>query len=351
MKSVYRLLIILFWTGLFFGILYVPKWEFLSRDDKSISIFTWGEILDPSVIKAFEKETGIKVHLNFYYSNEELTVKLLATKGEGYDLVVPSDYAVKILAREGLLKRLDKSQLNFLDQLNPALLNQFYDPDNTYSIPFEWEIYGLGINTEMLPDIDPSWSLIFNPPSDYKITMINDPIEAVAFSSFYLFGPKKSLSSLEIESIKTLLKKQKSWVEAYTQNRGDYFLATKNCPLVLTTNQNAARTMKQFPFVDFALPKEGTFISIENLCIPKASVKQALTYQLINYLYTQDSMRKHYKKFHFYPALNIPIQELEDNPRFDSLIKASQIDPEKTHFLRKLLPQRELQELWIEVKN
>ena len=351
MKSLYRLLIVLFWIGLFFGILYFPKWKFLSLDDKSISIFTWGEILEPSVIKAFEKETGIKVHLNFYYSNEELAVKLQATKGEGYDLVLPSDYAVKILADEGLLKPIDKSQLTFWNKLNPSLLNQFFDPGNRYSIPFEWEIYGLGINTEALPQVDPSWNLIFNPPLRYKITMINDPIEAVAFSSFYLFGPRESLNSLEIESVKTLLTKQKKWVEAYTQNRGDYFLATKNCPLVLTTNPNAAKTMKQFPFVDFFLPKEGTFISIENLCIPRASDKEELIYQLINFLYTEESMKKHYKKYYFYPALNIPLHEFEDDARLDSLIQASKISPEKTHFLHKLLPQRELQELWIEVKN
>ena len=351
MKPLYLLLIILFWIGLFFGSLYFPKWEFLSLDDKTLSIFTWGDVLEPSVIEEFEKETGIKVHFNFYYSNEELAVKLQATKGEGYDLIVPSDYAVKILAREGLLKEIDKSQLTFWNQLNPALLNQFFDPGNRYSIPFEWEIYGLGINVQALPHVDPSWKLVFDPPSEYKITMINDPIEAVAFSSFYLFGPKESLTPLEVENIKTLLTKQKKWVEAYTQNRGDYFLATKNCPLVLTTNQNAARTMRQFSFVDFIVPKEGTFISIENFCIPKASDKEKLVYKLINFLYTKESMKKHYIKYHFYPALNVPLKEFEDNPRFDSMVRASEIAPEKIHFLHKLLPQRELQELWIEVKN
>ena len=351
MKSLYRLLIILFWLGIFFGSLYVPKWEFLSLNENSLSIFTWGDVLEPSVIEAFEKETGIKVHLNFYYSNEELAVKLQATKGEGYDLVIPSDYAVKILAQEDLLKEIDKSKLTFWDQLKPSLLNRFFDPGNRYSIPFEWELYGLGINTQALPNVDPSWNLIFDPPTKYKITMINDPIEAVAFSSFYLFGAKQSLTSLEVESVKTLLTKQKKWVEAYTQNRGDYFLATKNCPLVLTTNQNASRTMKQFPFVDFAVPKEGTYISIENLCIPKASDKDQLIYQLINFLYTKESMKKHYIKYHFYPALNVPLKDFEDNPRLDSLIKAAETPPEKLHFLHKLLPQRELQELWIEVKN
>lgn len=351
MKPFYRFLSTLFWICLFFGSLYFPKWQFSSLDDRTISIFTWGETLDPSVIQEFEKKTGIKVHLNFYYSNEELAVKLQATKGEGYDLVIPSDYAVKILAKEDLLKPIDKSQLTFWDQLNPAFLNKFFDPENRFSIPFEWDVYGLGINTQILPNIEPSWDLIFNPPSQYKITMINDPIEAVVFSSFYLFGPNETLTPPKVEEIKRLLIRQKKWIEAYTQNRGDYFLATKNCSIVLTTNQNAARTMKQFPFVTFALPKEGTFISIENLCIPKASNKEDLVYQFINFIYTKESIIRHYKKFHFFPVINIPISELEDDPRLDSLIKASELPPDKAHFLYKPLPQRELQELWINVKS
>ncbi len=351
MRLLSRPLIILFWSALFFGALYFPKWEFLSLDDNTLSIFTWGDILEPSVIEEFEKETGIKVHLNFYYSNEELAVKLKATGGEGYDLVIPSDYAVKILANEGLLKPLDKSKLDFWNNLNPHLLNRFFDPGNHYSIPFEWEMYGFGVNRDVLTDIDPSWKLIFSPPNDYTITMINDPIEAINFAAFYLFGPKTTLTPEETSGVKDLLIKQKRWVEAYTQNRGDYFLATKNCPLVLTTTPNASRSLIQFDFVDFVVPKEGTYISIENLCIPKASDKDELVYKLMNFLYTKESMKKHYKKFHFFPAIKTALRELEDNPRLKSLVDASEIPAEKTHFLHKLLSPRQTQELWIDVKN
>ena len=98
MKGWVKLFILLFWTLLFFGMLYFPKWHFLVLNPRSLSLFVWGDFLDPTLITRFEKKTGIKVHLNFYYSNEELVVKLKETKGEGYDLIVPSDYTVKILS-------------------------------------------------------------------------------------------------------------------------------------------------------------------------------------------------------------------------------------------------------------
>ncbi len=85
-----------------------------SYEPNSINVFAWGDILDPAVIADFEKETGIKVNLNYYSSNEELIVKLKATRGEGYDLIIPSDYAVKILIKEDLLKPIDQKPPRFL---------------------------------------------------------------------------------------------------------------------------------------------------------------------------------------------------------------------------------------------
>src|SRR5579872_4854645 len=107
MKLFRRSLVVLFWVALILGILYWPSTWFL-WEKKRINVFAWGDILDPSVVAEFEKSTGIKVNLNFYASNEEMIVKLKATGGEGYDLIIPSDYSVEILRKEGLLKELDK---------------------------------------------------------------------------------------------------------------------------------------------------------------------------------------------------------------------------------------------------
>ena len=108
--------------------------------------------MDPGVIADFEKETGIKVNLNYYSSNEELIVKLKATKGEGYDLIIPSDYAVKSLSKKNSSKTIDRSKSAFWNEINPALIGHFFDPENQFSIPFEWEIYGFGIDKEYFKD-------------------------------------------------------------------------------------------------------------------------------------------------------------------------------------------------------
>jgi spermidine/putrescine transport system substrate-binding protein len=346
--------IILLWSALIFSLLYWPKLKILHYEKDQITIFTWGDILEPTIIQDFEKETGIKVYLNYYSSNEELLVKLKATHGEGYDLVIPTDYAVKMLSEEGLLKPLDKAQFDFYPFLNPLLLKHPFDPNNTYSIPFGWEIFGLGIDSDYFAHHPflPSWKMIFDPSFiDYKISMINDPIDAIHLTSFYLYGPLHTLTQEQTTGIVDLLMQQKQWVEAYANFRGDYFLATKNCPVVVASSSYIWKTMRIFPFVRFVIPEEGSFVSIENLCIPKASTKDPLVYRFINYLYRPKSIATHYRTFGFFPASTQALDNLNLDPEAEKMIRSTTEDFQKFHFIEKLLPQQQTRDIWVEVKS
>lgn len=355
MKSLFvRSGIILFWIVLICCALYWPKVKFLSYDENTLNVFAWGDILDPSVVAEFEKQSGIKVNLNYYASNEELLVKLRATGGEGYDLVVPSDYAVKIMTQEGLLKKLDKEKFTFYNSLNPVLLDHFFDPENTYSIPFAWELFGFGIDLEYFAKYptEPSWKMVFDPETiHYKITMLNDPIEAVDMAAFYLYGPEeRALTPTEIDEVRDLLIAQKKWVTAYADFRGDYFLATRNCAVVVASSSYIWRTKRLFDFVGFVVPKEGSFVTIENLCIPKKSTKEHLVYPFINFLYSPSSIATHYETYGFFPPTLNAFDQMSLDPQAFALIHSTKKEFEKFHYTRDILPQDILRNLWVEVK-
>jgi spermidine/putrescine transport system substrate-binding protein len=344
--------LVLIWIALIFAIIYWPMVRFFHFEKKTINIFTWGDILDPSIVAQFENETGIKVNLNYYASNEELLVKMKATGGLGYDLIIPSDYAVELLREEDLLKKIDKSKLDFWHRINPALLNHSFDRQNDYSIPFEWEIFGLGINKEYFKDKSfvPSWKMIFDSSViNYKVTMFNDPIEATMIAAYYLFGEIPSLSSSQTERVKTLLMEQRKSVEAYTDFRGDYFLATGNCPVVVSSSSYIFRSIKKFPFIGFVVPEKEGFITIENFSIPKKTNKDALIYAFINYLFTKESIQKHYEAFGFFSSTFNPSTEIDPEMKQVLLMALSNIS--HFNFFRALLPSQQMRNLWIEVKT
>jgi spermidine/putrescine transport system substrate-binding protein len=349
-----RISVVIFWVALILGILYWPKSDLPPLGENSINVFAWGDILEPSVITQFEKETGVTVRVNYYASNEELIVKIKATGGEGYDLIIPSDYSVEILAKDNLLKKIDHSKLNFWNELNPMLLNHSFDPGNVYSIPFSWELFVLGIDKTYFQNhpLDPSWKMIFDPRVvDYRVAMINDPVEAILIASFYLYGPVETLTPEQMNGIVDLLTLQKTWVVAYADFRADYFLATKNCPVALATSSYILRTMRKFPFVDFVVPKEGSFVSIENIAIPKASKKEHLVYKLINYLYTPESMATHFKTYGIFPATKNATSHLEADERTRNLIDTSSSQFSNFQFTRLITSQENIRNAWVQIKS
>src|SRR5215207_9611650 len=141
-----------------------------AQKERVLNVFNWSDYVDPEVLKAFSKETGIKVRYDTFDSNDTLEVKLLAGKS-GYDLVVPTAYFLERQIKAGLFQKLDKSKLpnlaNAWDEISKRLA--LYDPGNQYAVNYMWGTTGLGFNVkkarEVLgPDgkID-SWDVMFKP--------------------------------------------------------------------------------------------------------------------------------------------------------------------------------------------
>jgi spermidine/putrescine transport system substrate-binding protein len=349
----FRICISCFWIALILGILYFPTLSFLPKNKKTINVFAWGDIVDLDVVAEFEKLSGIKVNLSFYASNEELLVKIKATKGEGYDIIIPSDYCVDILAKQRLLKKIEKSRLDFYDNLNPKLLNHHFDPNNIYSIPFEWELFVLGIDKNFFetPPL-PSWKLIFDTKNiDYHITMPNDPIITFSIVSYYLYGKTQTITEEMLNNCTKLLIEQKKWVNAFADARADYFLATKNSGVVLCSTPYIWRSMKKFPFISYLIPKEGTFITIENICIPSTSTKEKLAYKFINHLYTKKSMQQHYNTYGTFPATLNALKELQLNEKEYGLMAMTLPELPPLHFIKIGTDQKNFRNAWIRIKT
>ena len=78
--------------------------------DGDLHIYNWGDYTNPKLIEKFEKAYNVKVTLDDYDSNETMLSKV-RTGNTGYDIVVPSDYTVKIMIADGLLEKTEPNQM------------------------------------------------------------------------------------------------------------------------------------------------------------------------------------------------------------------------------------------------
>ena len=107
----------------------------LAEEEKVLNVFTWAGYFDETTLAQFEDETGIKVNYSVFASNEEMLLKMQAGVSD-YDIILASDYAISTLRKDGKRLELDKAKLTNWDNLNPNYLDQYFDPDNVYSVPY-----------------------------------------------------------------------------------------------------------------------------------------------------------------------------------------------------------------------
>lgn len=271
--------------------------------------------------------------------------KLLTTGGQGYDIVIPTDYAVSWLIKHNLLKKLDKSKLAFFNTLRSELLGHYYDLNNDYSVPYFWSIYGLGINKEYFNGKTPeaTWALLFdtNLIPD-RIGMTNYPREAILITAQYLFGSINALTNNDnIQKIKEVLLKQKEHVATYTDEMAEGLLLSQATPVAVAQSADILRIAKEAPHIDFIIPKEGSFLNIESIVIPAASTNQELVYEFLNYLYQPRVLAHHANEFAFCP----PIAGKFDKDSLNFCVDTQKL--QTLSFFKDILSIDQINDIWI----
>lgn len=345
-----RVLMITAVVGSIYLFLMSPRFMHRLWPQKSINVLAWPNILDASQFAQFEQETGIQVYLTFFENYEELIVKMRSGAGD-YDLIMVSDYAVNILLKENLVKPLDKSQLTFWKKIYPAILNLDFDPENIFTIPFAWEIYGIGVDTTFFDHKIPpaTWKLLFEKQEKpFRVGMLDDAREIISIAALYLFGKKhpKELSPEDLDKIEALLLKQKSWVTMYTDLRIDYMLASQSAPVVMGISSDIFQAMREFKNIFFLIPEEGSFIVIDNFMIPASTIKDDLVYQFLNFLYSPEILGEYADTFNFFPV----------RPGVASKGDRYKLTPTKSLFNRLsffnyVIPEERMRSLWITLKS
>lgn len=118
--------------------------------------------MDEAILAQFEEECGVHVIMDMDTSNEEMIAKIQAGNS-GYDVVIPSDYAVQIMINSNLLHPFDMANIPNVANIKPSLKGMYYDPENTYSIPYQWGTTGIAYNVTAYPEAPDSWAAVLEP--------------------------------------------------------------------------------------------------------------------------------------------------------------------------------------------
>ncbi len=253
-----------------------------------VNVYTWSGVIPDFAIKQFEKETGIKVNFSTYDSNEIMYGKLRAGKNPGYDVVEPSSYYIDRMRRQDMLEKLDKTELPNFKNLNPAFLNQAYDPKNNYSIPFIWGITGIFVNKNYISANYPSsWSELWDEKYLNQLVLLDDPREVFSIALRILGYSVNDDNPEHIKQAFLLLKKLIPNVKIFS-NASISILVDEDASVGMAWNGDLFKAKKENSQLEFIYPKDGFVIWVDNFAIPKDAPHRENAYKFLNFILRAD---------------------------------------------------------------
>jgi len=185
-----------------------------SESRVKLNVFNWGDYIDETVIKDFEKKYDIKVNYETYDTNEDMYLKVKAGSGN-YDVCFPSDYMIQRMIDEDLLLELDFSNLPNYENISDRFRDPGYDKGSKFSVPYMWGTVGVLYNTTMVEEIVDSWTILWDDKYSKQILMLDSQRDSIGVALKMLGYSMNSTNEEELQEAKEALIRQKPLVLAY----------------------------------------------------------------------------------------------------------------------------------------
>ncbi len=257
-------------------------------DGKDLYVYIWSEYLPDSVVEKFSQETGIRVHVSTYDSNEAMYAKLKMV-GEGFDLIVPSTYFVSRMSREGMLMPLDKSKLPNYANLDPRFTSMNVDPEGTYSVPYMWGSTAIAVNTDIVASgTVSSFEDLWRPELAGKILLPNDPRDVIGMALKTL---GHSFNDTDPEHLRQAYEKLKllvPGVRVYDSDSPHQALLSGEVAVGVIWNGEAYIANSENPSIEYIYPKEGFGLWLDSFCIPQKAKNIDEAHAFLNFILRPD---------------------------------------------------------------
>ena len=267
-------------------------------DGGELHIYTWSDYIAPDVIASFEKALGVKVVVDTFDSNEAMYAKLKAG-GTGYDIIMPSSYQIAMIAKEGMIDKIDHAKCpNVKKNFDKSFTSQILDPNFTYNVPYAVTYTGFMYAKDKIPagaDVA-SWAILGHPAMKGRISLLDDIREVIGAGLMYLGYSINSTNPKEIEEataqvIKWRANIRKFDAESYKTEvpSGATWIGhgySTDTTQVIVGDEEAGAPARDD--IGFALPKEGYTIAFDEMVVAKDAKRKDLAYAFINYIYDGD---------------------------------------------------------------
>lgn len=349
-----------------------------AQGQRVVNIYNWSDYIEPSVLDAFSKETGIKVRYDTFDSNDTLEVKLLTGKS-GYDIVLPTANFLQRQIKAGLFQPLDKSKLPNLKNVWPEIAQRLaiYDPDNKFAVNYMWGTVGIGFNVKKAKEIlggalsdsspdawDNAWDIVFKPENLAKfkecgVMMLDSADDILPAALHYLGLDPNSTNDTDLQKATELLLSVRPSVRKFHSSEYLGALASGEICLAVGWSGDIKQAQKRAAEagngieIGYVVPRSGAQMFFDNFAIPKDAKNVGEAHAFIDYMLRPEVAAKN-TDFLGFPNGNLESQKLIDPAiRNDPGVYPDEATRKNLYLVtaRALKAQRAVNRLWMRVKT
>lgn len=254
--------------------------------DGKLVLYHWFEYMPQEVLDKFTSETGIEVTMDTYDSNEAMLATLKAGGMGTYDLAVPGDYMVKIMAGEGLLGTIAEGELANKGNIAPEWADPGFDPGRASSIPYQWGSTSFAVNRDVYSGDIQTTDILFNPPGELsgKINMLDSQAEVMAAAALHMGIPQCSTDREQLKALNAMLQEAKQHWASFNSDTAKEVLVSGDAAVGQIYDGFAAKAREEGANVEYAYPAQGYIAWMDNVVLLKDAPNRENALKFMDFL-------------------------------------------------------------------
>jgi len=338
------------------GLIVFGSWFFRAQRPV-LSLYVWDGYFPAEVLADFEAESGARIKLNTYRSNDQMMARVKVSWSE-FDVIMPSNYMLAEMRRWQLLERLSPEAVPNQRNISPA----YYSPelgqagDFEYGLPYMLNYAGIGYVPRLVAEPPSTWKEFFS--SEFgrlygdQQAVLNEPRETLGLALIGLGFSPNTENEAELQALRDFLAQQRSarGPPRFVLSEGRMLLETEEVALLSTWSPEITLAQLSNADLKYVMPQDGSILTIDTLAVPRSSRQKALAKQFIDFALRPENSRR-VTLYSRYP--NSLRDDLDDIPEaLKTSPSYARPPPEKIYILQDLNEVQYLYDsIWVEYQD
>ncbi len=257
-----------------------------AQAEGKLSVYHWFEYIPQELVDKFQAETGIEVTIDTYDSNESMLASLKAGKLGQYDVAVPADFMVGIMAADGMLDSFTPAEVPNHANIAPQWMDVPFDPGRVHSIPYQWGSTSFAVNRDVYKGDISSLGIIFNPPDELKgkINVLDSQNEVLILGSLYLGIPQCSTDRAQLKALNDMLLAAKPHWASFGSDTAKDVLVSGDAASGMIYIGFSSKARAEGVNFEYSFPKKCNVRWMDNVVLLKDAPNRENALKFLNFL-------------------------------------------------------------------